>query len=293
MEKERVFIVNTSTEIITWAWDPQSHYNISTGGSKVGGPAWPNDWTHLNDVELLPDGRIMVSMRNHDQVVFLNRSTGVQEPWTLGENDNTSILFEQHNPYYIPSSEHGAAVLVADSHNNRIVEYERRNSSWVQTWQWTDPKMQWPRDADRLPNGHTLIADTNSGRIIEVNQNGTVEWSISRVPGNYDVERLNTGDESASRQSASELNLSGIDAFTATTAGQGSDTPTSPLRSTVKSAAPPILLNALIYITPIWWTWLGFDGAVLILLCVNVLVATSIKLSTIEIQIQSPITRKE
>jgi hypothetical protein len=143
MERESIFIVNTTSEIITWQWDSQSYYNISTGGSQVfGTPAWPEDWTHLNDVEQLPDGRIMVSMRNHDQILFINRTTGVDESWTLGENDNTSILFEQHNPDYIPKKRGGPAVVVADSQNNRIIEYQRENGEWNTTWEWTDADMQ-------------------------------------------------------------------------------------------------------------------------------------------------------
>lgn len=48
MEKDRVFVVNTSTGIITWSWDPQSHYNISTGGSNAFSlTGYPRDWTHL------------------------------------------------------------------------------------------------------------------------------------------------------------------------------------------------------------------------------------------------------
>jgi hypothetical protein len=75
---DRVFAVNTTTGTTEWAWSAQSHFDLSTGDD------YPRDWTHINDVEVLADGRVMVSVRNQDSVVFLQPETGVQEDWTLG-----------------------------------------------------------------------------------------------------------------------------------------------------------------------------------------------------------------
>jgi len=91
-----VFVVDTETGIIEWEWEAQTDYGLDSGG------VYPGDWTHLNDVEALPDGRLMVSLRNHDQVVFLDRDDGLQEEWTLGADDGHDVLHEQHNPDYIP-----------------------------------------------------------------------------------------------------------------------------------------------------------------------------------------------
>jgi hypothetical protein len=200
IQRDSVSIINTTTQEQTYRWDAQANYPLSGGGS------WPVDWTHLNDVEVLDDGRIMVSLRNQDQVVFLRPGEGVLENQTLGAENEHDILYEQHNPDYIPEERGGPAVLVADSQNDRVVEYQRQNGSWMQSWEWSDPEMQWPRDADRLPNGNTLIADSNSKRILEVNESGDVVWQISGI-SNYDVERLGTGDESSGGYSARELNL--------------------------------------------------------------------------------------
>jgi hypothetical protein len=194
---DRVFLVNVSSGIYEWTWSAQEDLPLSSGGP------FPRDWTHLNDVELLPDGRVMVSLRNQDRVVFVDRQTGMQEGWTLGAEDDYSILYEQHNPDFIPEAMGGPAVLVADSENDRVVEFHRtevsdgeRAGEWREVWSWSDDRLDWPRDADRLPNGHTLITDTDGGRIVEIDADGTVVWSIE-VEGAYDAERLGTGDESA------------------------------------------------------------------------------------------------
>jgi hypothetical protein len=197
---DRVLVRNTSTGQIKWEWEAQSDYPIEGGGP------YPEDWTHLNDVEELPSGEIMASLRNQDQVVFLTRTTGIREERTLGAEGDHETLFEQHNPDYIPASRGGPAVIVADSENDRIVEYERANGSWQRTWWWADARLDWPRDADRLPNGNTLVVDTSGGRVLEVNATGDVAWSIE-TKGIYDAERLGTGDESAGGKSAASLGL--------------------------------------------------------------------------------------
>jgi hypothetical protein len=202
----------------------------------------------MNDVEQLPDDRIMASPRNHDQVIFIHPEAGLQEDWTLGADDEYNVLYEQHQPDYIPESMGGPAVLVADSQNNRVVEYERRNGDWVKTWEWSDRRMQWPRDADRLPNGNTLIEDSNGGRIIEINPRGDIVWEIE-VKSTYDVERLGTGDESSGGESASRLGLKSRSEFST----EGSNVERSdPVRDAFQEVAPAKTWNAVRFITPQW-----------------------------------------
>jgi len=205
---DRVCIVDTRTEKISWQWRANRSFSTASGGP------YPKDWTHLNDVEVLPDGRLMADLRNQDQVVFLdptqNKSNVLQEDWTLGSDDTHSTLFEQHNPDYIPASRGGPAVVVAGSENNRVLEYQRANGSWKRTWSWTDGQMQWPRDADRLANGHTLIADSNGDRVLEVDESGAIVWQ-SPIAFPYEVERLSTGGESVGGPSAQRAGLDSSD----------------------------------------------------------------------------------
>jgi hypothetical protein len=83
-------------------------------------------------------------------------------------------LDHQHNPQWLDEG----AVLVADSENHRVVELHRTaDGDWRPVWVLTgadDRRFNWPRDADRLPNGNTLITDTRNARVVEVTQRGTV-----------------------------------------------------------------------------------------------------------------------
>jgi hypothetical protein len=202
--RNRAFIVNTTSGLITWQW----HARMDFDYGKSGGPS--DDWTHINDVEYIEErGEVMVDLRNHDLVAFIDVEEGLEEEYTLGSDNAHDILYEQHNPDYIPTDQGGPAVLVADSENNRIVEYQRSGGKWNRTWLYTDRQMEWPRDADRLPNGNTLITDTHSSRVFEVNRSGGVVWTL-HFPKGYEAERLGTGDESAGGSSASELGLQSV-----------------------------------------------------------------------------------
>ncbi|WP_226006669.1 aryl-sulfate sulfotransferase [Natrinema salinisoli] len=249
---DQVFVVNTETEVVEWLWDAQSEFPVEEGGP------YPEDWAHINDVEYIEEGemegRIMASLRNQDQVVFLDRQQGLLENWTLGAEDDYDTQYEQHNPDYIPESRGGPAVVVADSENGRVQEFQREDGEWTRTWEWSDDRMQWPRDADRLPNGNTLITDTHGNRVIEVNQSGEIVWQVeSTLP--YEAERLETGAESEGGRSAQAL---GLESRTAAESDDGDDggplgvDPVGVVTNLIETLLPHRIYNALFFVAPVW-----------------------------------------
>jgi hypothetical protein len=196
IHRDSVRILNLSSGETTWEWSATNIYDHE-------GSDPPRDWTHLNDVEVLDDGTLMLSMRNQDEVVFVKPGEGYLPGMTLGTDGDHGVLYHQHNPDYIPEERGGPAIVVGDSENNRVVEYRRVDGEWRQAWLWRDARMQWPRDADRLPNNRTLITDSNGDRVLEVSPNGSIAWS-AHVGMPYDVERLGTGDESTGGWAISE-----------------------------------------------------------------------------------------
>ena len=236
---DRAFVVDTRSGEITWQWRATEEFEPT----RSGGP-YPGDWTHMNDIEVLPDGRFMVSPRNTDRVMFLEPrkppSEALQENWTIGAESDFSTLYEQHNPDYIPRTEGGPAIIIGDSENNRGVEYQRVNGSWERTWSWQDARMQWTRDADRLPSGHTLMSDSNGNRVLEVNEEGSVVWSVD-VGFPYEAERLDTGDESTKGPSVRSADIA---------SSQLGPLEAAWLRAKGVLASPEF--QALYYISPRW-----------------------------------------
>jgi hypothetical protein len=186
IKADRVSVYNRTREEIVWEFDFGRQYPNRSAGKAEG-------FTHLNDVDPINNGSaFLASPRNMDRVVLIDRSTKRVE-WTLGSEDDYSIMNEQHNPTLL--SRNPPTVLVADSENNRIVEYQKTGTGWEETWRYTTVA-GWPRDADRLPNGNTLIVDTWAKQVIEVTPDKRVvaRYEIAGQ-GTYDAERLPYGDE--------------------------------------------------------------------------------------------------
>jgi hypothetical protein len=191
-----LFVYNRTTDEVEYRWYARSIYDAEQGGPYDG------DWSHINDVDRVDDGEYLLSVRNMDEVVLVNRSTDSVD-WRLGSDGNHSVLYEQHNPQYLESEDGTPTLLVADSENDRVVEYElveagdgSGNSEWERTWTLgADDSLNWPRDADRLPNGNTLVTDSLNHRVLEVTPEGEVVWEYYAPWGTYEAERVELGDE--------------------------------------------------------------------------------------------------
>jgi hypothetical protein len=181
-----LYVYDRTRDEITWEYRFVDHY------PRTAGDGYDNDYTHLNDVDAVRNGSaFLTSPREFDRVLLIDRSTK-ETVWELGAEDDYDVLHEQHNPVLLSSDP--PTVLVADSENDRVVEYKRVDDGWERTWTYADG-LDWPRDADRLPNGNTLIADSGNDRVLEVTPNGTVVWEYDIARGPYDVERVRYGDE--------------------------------------------------------------------------------------------------
>jgi len=203
MDNERIVEVDRETRDVVWSWHASEFYRAP---DNVG----TRDWLHLNDVDRIGDGRYLVSIRNANQLLVIERGEGVVEvinedrsesndgdckrPGQLEPDESgdvrcgdPDILGHQHNPQWLGDG----AVLVADSENDRIVELHRSNGTWEPTWvsySANGVPYDWPRDADRLPNGQTLVTDTRNARAVAIWPNGSIAWSQSVPEQAYEAD---------------------------------------------------------------------------------------------------------
>ena len=174
------------------------------------------------DVDAIDEDRYLVSVRNAHQLVIVERGEGVVEV-VNGDAATTqgdpTLLRQQHNPQWLGEGR----VLVADSHNDRIVELERaEGGEWEVVWEIYAAEgvnFNWPRDADRLDNGNTLITDSLNKRVVEVNRTGATVWSYGTPEVPYEAERLPEGE------SVGAISYADADSDEPTTIGQGRDIP--------------------------------------------------------------------
>lgn len=277
---DRLFIYDRSEGEIVWEWRFNEHFPESTDGG------YSADWSHVNDVDKIGDGKYLASPRNFDQAIVVDRATG-NITTRLGSDGNHSRLFEQHNPDYLEGSNGTPTILVADSENDRVVEYARESpGEWNRTWELAGG-FNWPRDADRLPNGNTLITDTLNQRVLEVTPRGEVVWEYYAPWAPYDAERLSAAGSAERNASVggshgptvAEMNASGNYSLSGSSeSGLASQTRFStwvaataagtPVQEVVQSAAERYA-HVTPFFRPVWlssWAFAALVGGVLVAL---------------------------
>jgi len=148
--------VNPRGEIV-WSWYAKDHF-YKTPFKDI----YDEGWTHTNSATRLPNGNTLISLRNFNLIVEVNPQGSVV--WSWGDG----VVSYQHSPKILSN----ANLLVCDSGHARVLEVNRKTGEIV--WQFERPAHI--RDADRLPNGNTLIV--MGDRIIEVTPDLRIVWRL-------------------------------------------------------------------------------------------------------------------
>jgi hypothetical protein len=178
-----------------WEWRTWEHLSPETDGHTAPGDV-RDDWTGANAVHELPDGDILLSMRQISTVVRIDRQTG-EITWRLGAPTlsgqhaptplaNGNVLLVDNGPFRPDQAVAGGTPFPF----SRVLEMNPTNNELV--WQFREPVPQFffspgLGNAQRLPNGNTLINEGYFGRFFEVTPTGEVVWEYVNPifgPGN-------------------------------------------------------------------------------------------------------------
>jgi len=144
------------------------------------------DYLHMNTISLLPDtpqgrrdsrfaaGNLLVCMRNVNQIAVLDGVTK-EILWVWGEGE----LEWPHHPTMLESGN----ILVFDNGPRRGYTRVIELNPLTETIEWQylgDPPASFFSEtrgsAQRLPNGNTLICESDRGHVFEVTREGDVVW---------------------------------------------------------------------------------------------------------------------
>lgn len=173
-EDAQVTEVNPEGKVV-WSWHASEHFNKTPYDS-----AYSEGWTHANSVTRLPGGNTLVSLRNFNLVAEVDpRGTVVR---TIGEG----VFSSQHDPEVLASGN-----ILAANQARPPAGFHQAVEVIPATGQvaWRSPRLEmWAlpaRDADRLPNGNTLV--TGSTAIFEFTPGGEVAWQLRLKGVAFDV----------------------------------------------------------------------------------------------------------
>jgi hypothetical protein len=177
MHADYLVELTTAGEIV-WEWRSWEHLDPERD-LIIGRETLRDRWTHGNAVEELPDGNLLVSFRHLCSVMIVERATG-RITWRLGP----PTLAFQHAPTLLSNGN----ILIFDNGTSRpdsAVPYSRvievNPATNAIAWSYQERR---PIDffsplisnAQRLPNGNTLICEGSFGRLFEVTPAGDTVW---------------------------------------------------------------------------------------------------------------------
>jgi hypothetical protein len=174
----------TTTGDKVWEWrvwdhlDPATHPITSPADTRA-------EWTHGNTVVELPDGDLLLSMRNISTVVRINRQTDAID-WELGPPplsgahavnplSNGNLLLFDNGPYRLDQ----ARISQSAAPFSRVLELDPATKAIVWEYREAVPHTFFSAlisNAQRLANGNTLINEGLYGRLFEVTPDGDVVW---------------------------------------------------------------------------------------------------------------------
>ncbi len=151
---------------IVWSWYARSAYDKAPYSS-----IYNEGWTHINAVTRLPNGNTWVNLRNFNITAEINPQGSVvwQYDWSpIGQNP--------HEPELLPN---GNILVNLHPQPILVVEVNPKTSEivWGYGLRGTPASHPETRDADRLPNGNTLI--NNDVRLIEVTPAKEIVWQLT------------------------------------------------------------------------------------------------------------------
>src|ERR1043166_3778697 len=165
---------------VVWEWHSWEHFNPEID-CITAVQERREEWTHANGVAELSNGDVVVSFRVISTVIIIDQKTG-KIIWKLGPPP----LSGQHAPTPLPNGnlllyDNGPHRLDHPMPFSRIIEVDLKTKQIVWKYQerresdFFSPRIS---NAQRLPNGNTLICEGDFGRIFEVTTDGELVWEF-------------------------------------------------------------------------------------------------------------------
>jgi hypothetical protein len=187
---------------VVWEWHCKDHLDPAV--DIIGAIHPREEWTHINDVDVMPDGNIMSDSRHTDGAFIIDRQSG-DVIWRWGnvayldaESDQVEhrdtrdpkTMGGPHDAHTIGEGFPGEGnMLIYDNgmyvYQSRALEVDIKTGEIV--WQTEDYGVEgyihgrvhfspMISGVDRLPNGNTLVCGGADGILFEVSPDGQIVW---------------------------------------------------------------------------------------------------------------------
>lgn len=170
--------VNRQGQVV-WAWYGKSLFqNDPKYNTLIGGTGFTTcPWTHTNEELRLPNGNTMISPTHFNMMIIIDKNGNLQQTISScgGQGCPSGSLSYPHSENPLPNGDW----LINQPVIGNAVELNPTTGKTVWTWPQLSggPSPYFIRGSQRLPNGNTLIDDSD-GQLFEVTQSGRVVWQM-------------------------------------------------------------------------------------------------------------------
>ena len=168
-DEAQVKEVNPEGKLV-WSWSAKKEFDKEPYKD-----IYEDGWTHANAATRLANGNTVICLRNFYHTVEVNKAGEIV--WSFDWNKFGKDV-DPHEPEILPNN--NMLIALQNDSPYQAVEIKRENGEVV--WKYRHPDLRTTRDADRLPNGNTLlvgvIKTTNESVILEVTPDGTIVWKL-------------------------------------------------------------------------------------------------------------------
>lgn len=169
--------VSPSGEVV-WSWYATNEYQV-----------WPyfpytnvyrGGWAHCNAVTRMEDGNTLISPRNFDLTIIVdtNGHTVWSYDWTNLYAGEFPIGYDPHDPELVTTNR--LLVCLQWESPYQVAELDRFGGTSI--WAYARAGLRTTRDADRLPNGNTLIVGVmtqmENSVMFEVTPESNIVWQL-------------------------------------------------------------------------------------------------------------------
>ena len=136
------------------------------------------EWTHMNSINVMPDGQIVASLCENSRVVLIDPEKR-EITWKLGD----PTISMQHHATPVP----GGNIQIFDNGRKRplsipysqVIEIDPRTNEIVWSYKPGNAEQFYSghiSSAQRLAQGNVLICEGTPGRLFEVTRQGEIVW---------------------------------------------------------------------------------------------------------------------
>jgi len=193
-----IYEVNLDGDVV-WEWHAHEYLDLN-----LFSPLTPlNDWLHTNSIAPLPEnkwfdagderfrpGNILINQRNINMMYIVDKQTG-EVVWE-GTHNYKGGMAHSHEPEMIEKGLPGAGNIILFDNSLAPRHRAHTGQTFIIELDPTTMEIVWKYETlgyanmkffsktmgtqKRLPNGNTYIGEDNTGRLFQVQPDGTIVW---------------------------------------------------------------------------------------------------------------------